>query len=763
MFHKRCESCQLADEDEVGGPLCSFCKHLRLRHLSLCYRRLDQAVVPYGALEDVETRQHCPLCSLIVLAVKARDKGCKPSTQIQLSFYVPGLHSGQWTEYSGDKQGAYAMIAGSRPEVAVLSILNLTLISPVETKEALPLPIRKHISDWTTVKGRLHQCDLDHPDCKAQHTSLPTGFRVVDVKERRIVEIPEGCRYVALSYVWGPNPDPSLLLTTVSTFSSYQKIGGLDALKMPRTIEDAMQACIQLEERYLWTDRLCIIQDDPNDKMEQIQAMSGVYSSAAFVLVAVEGDHMNAGLAGMGQDRQDQKCEIIEGLMVTLVGQSYHHAVATSSWFSRSWTYQEAILAKRKLYFTSSQIQFECENQIWHEDRLSFGYGNLNKKAPEYRTPAFTMGLYGGRHVPFGEYIRHLLAYRDRRLSYSLDTYNAIAGILNALYDPNDVYFGLPLPEFDQALLWRCHPGTSPTTTLRTKVHVLNDSKSLVLPSWSWSSVIGGIYLEADDFQGSLVSWSLYSYNNPKENKVVVLAANLWSPPLSWMKTEDSWVNRRVSARVSMAWAWMSGCFELPVLEGSSWGQTSFEELDRMLTDRWPTYRDFAAEVFASQAEDDNPSPFDGLGAKSYYPHRWKTEMPPGALYGRAQVARLRVVNKLDSNVTLRVLDLDGNGIGVVSRLEPLIRTEVIPQIEGGNDIFEFIGLSVTFNTNTFIPFPPRLRHLDIGGKSLESPLAVAVLIVGRRNGYMYRVSIGRVYLQEWVNAGPTFEDVVLI
>ncbi|KAG9217692.1 hypothetical protein CCMSSC00406_0003619 [Pleurotus cornucopiae] len=478
-------------------------------------------------------RPGCPLCSLIVLAVKTRDKACEHSTQIRLTFYIPGLHSGQWCEHSGDKtQAAYAIIAGSRPEIAVLSITNLQMMSTVEAKEALALPIRKQNSDWTSIKHRLDQCGHDHPDCKAPHTSLPVGFRAVDVSERRIVEMPKGWRYVALSYVWAPNPDPSLLLTTVSTFSSYQQIGGLNAHEMPRTIEDAMQACIQLEERYLWTYRLCIIQDDPNDKMEQIQAMSGVYSSATFVLVAVDGDHMNAGLAGMSQDRQSQKYEIIEGLMVTLVGQSYHHAVATSSWFSRSWTYQEAILAKRKLYFTSSQIQFECENQIWHEDRLSFGFGNLNKKAPENQTPAFTMGLYGGRHVPFGEYIRHLLAYRDRRLSYSSDTYNAITGILNALYDRNDLHFGLPLPELEQALLWRCHPGTNPTATaLRTKIHVRNESKSLVLPSWSWSSVVGGISLEEDDFQGSLVSWSLCSYD--KDDKVVVLPANIWSQPLS--------------------------------------------------------------------------------------------------------------------------------------------------------------------------------------------------------------------------------------
>ncbi|KAJ8690665.1 hypothetical protein PTI98_012074 [Pleurotus ostreatus] len=214
------------------------------------------------------------------------------------------------------------------------------------------------------------------------------------------------------------------------------------------------------------------------------------------------------------------------------------------------------------------------------------------------------------------------------------------------------------------------------------------------------------------------------------------------------MKIADSWTNRRVSARVSMAVAWMSGCFELPVPEGSSWEQIGFEDLDRVLMDRWPTYRDFAVEVFTS------------LTAESSNPHPLKTGMFPGALRGHAQVARLRILN---SHATLRVVDLGGNRIGAVSKLEPLVQAEILPQIERGEDIFEFIALSVAFDTTSFIYFPPPSRHLDTSGKSLESALTVAVMVAGRRNGCMYRTSIGKVYLQEWVNASPRFEDVVLM
>ncbi|KAJ8690668.1 hypothetical protein PTI98_012077 [Pleurotus ostreatus] len=71
-----------------------------------------------------------------------------------------------------------------------------------------------------------HRLDHDHPDRKAPHPSLPSGFRVMDVDKKRIVEM----------------PDQPILLTTGSTFSSYPQIGGENTREMPKTIEDAIEA-----------------------------------------------------------------------------------------------------------------------------------------------------------------------------------------------------------------------------------------------------------------------------------------------------------------------------------------------------------------------------------------------------------------------------------------------------------------------------------------------------------------------------------------
>lgn len=65
-----------------------------------------------------------------------------------------------------------------------------------------------------------------------------------------------------------------------------KKEGGLPTLGMSRTIEDAIKVCVLLGQRYLWVDRLCIIQDYDEDNKNPIEAMNDIYYSAQLVLIA---------------------------------------------------------------------------------------------------------------------------------------------------------------------------------------------------------------------------------------------------------------------------------------------------------------------------------------------------------------------------------------------------------------------------------------------------------------------------------------------
>ncbi|KAK0647150.1 heterokaryon incompatibility protein-domain-containing protein, partial [Cercophora newfieldiana] len=117
---------------------------------------------------------------------------------------------------------------------------------------------------------------------------------------RRLVQAPPDCSFVALGYVWGRNPDPKRLVATTSTMQQLQSEGGLLSSKMSATIEDAVEACRKLGQDYLWVDRLCIIQDDPQDKEEQIAAMAAVFWLATLAIVVTDGDSYS-GIAGNSQ------------------------------------------------------------------------------------------------------------------------------------------------------------------------------------------------------------------------------------------------------------------------------------------------------------------------------------------------------------------------------------------------------------------------------------------------------------------------------
>ena len=135
-----------------------------------------------------------------------------------------------------------------------------------------------------------------HPHCNSKSHQNFSEISVIDCFSRKIVPLESGEEYLTLSYVWGDR----LQLTNEKT--------GADIVPFPApaTIEDAMEATKQLEQRYLWVDRYCI--KDTEDKHLQIQNMGLVYESALATLVAVEGVNSESGLPGVSFPRPNQPC-----------------------------------------------------------------------------------------------------------------------------------------------------------------------------------------------------------------------------------------------------------------------------------------------------------------------------------------------------------------------------------------------------------------------------------------------------------------------
>ncbi|KZL73950.1 HET domain-containing protein [Colletotrichum tofieldiae] len=81
------------------------------------------------------------------------------------------------------------------------------------------------------------------------------------------------------------------------------KLGGAEPSRLPVTtalpevVLDAMQLCRDINERYLWVDCLCIMEDNEEVKMLQINGMNAIYQLAEFTIVAAA-DGIGVGLPG---------------------------------------------------------------------------------------------------------------------------------------------------------------------------------------------------------------------------------------------------------------------------------------------------------------------------------------------------------------------------------------------------------------------------------------------------------------------------------
>ena len=218
------------------------------------------------------------------------------------------------------------------------------------------------------ITGWLKTCEHEHTTwCKARlsHSLVVPSFRVIDVTKASILPESSYCRYLALSYVWGKlHVNTDYLCLTQANHAELEKPGAIirHIKLLPDTIKDAIDLCMYLNEKYLWIDSLCIIQDSPTEQKEQMSNMSTIYGHAALTIVAAAGDDANAGLPGVRSDlpRRSTPTARIQSLNLTALPKASEFEVNASRWNTRAWTFQERTLSTRLLRFTKNSITFEC-------------------------------------------------------------------------------------------------------------------------------------------------------------------------------------------------------------------------------------------------------------------------------------------------------------------------------------------------------------------------------------------------------------------
>jgi len=383
-------------------------------------------------------------------------------------------------------------------------------------------------SEAETVRRWISACNARH----AEHC-LPTPISerpssgiprwVIDCREGHIVPGSLCPRYIALSYRWGA---PGGFFLTSDNVDEMQKDGFLDRLperSLPVVLLEAMDLVESLGERYLWVDRLCIIQNHTHHADSDVHTMGEIYAGAYLTIIAAGDDRLcgcafypgaqlnrlneqqkrdGAGANGCrlrprvlhghsegnrwltdrkwstkeessGKLKQGQK-DIID---------AHYMKLLASDWARRGWTFQEQILSRRCVIFLDDRVFWDCQCSVWDESYLTpesdeCVEGDFAKVAKQ-----ISCGL-----IPdFPLYLELVCLYNNRDLTYSGDGLRAMTDILQHFGRsyPGGLVSGLPRLFLDAALLWQ------PVTKAKRRglpddPGLLSDELPPSLPSWSW-------------------------------------------------------------------------------------------------------------------------------------------------------------------------------------------------------------------------------------------------------------------------------------
>ncbi|XXH05361.1 hypothetical protein Hte_011787 [Hypoxylon texense] len=337
---------------------------------------------------------------------------------------------------------------------------------------------------FNRLRGWLDECHLGHPKCKAFRTEYMPK-RVLEIKEGpehpivRLRTNPPLALYATLSYCWGGDQHSKTTTARLDQYESEILFGTL-----PKTIQDAVIVTLGVGLRYLWVDAICIVQDDADDKQEQISKMHLVYRGAYFTIAAANAP---TSYAGFLQPRERYQPTRVSARMddnvftEVLLSPEYSGLVTSDYLFLRGWTFQETHLSTRIAVYGPREMVFCCLEGVWSDGGTAT---QINT-----RTSAFSGAIDPGNQV-FGS-LEHpsgwaniVEQYSRRNLTDETDKLPGIAALAEeyAQTKPVTDYFaGMWREDFLLQCLWT----VSPFRVRRPSVYTA--------PSWSWASVIGAI------------------------------------------------------------------------------------------------------------------------------------------------------------------------------------------------------------------------------------------------------------------------------
>ncbi|KAI6089515.1 heterokaryon incompatibility protein-domain-containing protein [Hypoxylon rubiginosum] len=379
------------DIQEAAAQGCAFCKFLfdRIEYDDWVYADEDE--------EDEEVVMRRPIRiiaqmrKLTISDEEGKPHRSHPLEQVQLLGLIvliskeSDVESGERLIREDEKIGRigdeFYHVVTHKSDLASRFVPGRT-----SAKELTPVVVGK-IRQW------LDDCVNEHPACP-RHTATELPRRVLDVGgcngTIRLYESHRGetAQYATLSYCWGKGGQQ--LTTTTGNLQDHMV--SIPVKSLPQTIRDAVEVCQKISIRYLWVDALCIVQDDDDDKIDQIACMGLIYKQSTVTVVAASAEKVADGFLTEARPKRtfqllDTNDHIARLPMFidddTTPGTVYlrtdeeHIASSALSIFSRGWTFQELLLSPRVIMFDTAQITLKCLTCNFEpvaDTRLIFSY-----------------------------------------------------------------------------------------------------------------------------------------------------------------------------------------------------------------------------------------------------------------------------------------------------------------------------------------------------------------------------------------------------
>ncbi|KAK4198293.1 heterokaryon incompatibility protein-domain-containing protein [Triangularia verruculosa] len=352
---------------------------------------------------------------------------------------------------------------------------------------------------FINIRGWLSECRQKHSLCNSfQRAYMPKRLIEVtrapgsDTIHSRLVTKPPLAPYAALSYCWGGDQKSK---TVKSVLAAYEKEIAMSTL--PQTLQDALAVTDGVGLRYLWVDAMAIVQDDDDDKDEQISQMHRIYLGASFTIVAAKAV---TSLDGFLAPREKYQPTIISA---RLDDNAFGEILAVPkpdthddyNLFTRGWTFQETQLSTRILAYGSRELVYTCleakhrdggYEHVFHSSSQSLYYDDSGDDPAAQMTRHLDPGNQQVGHAehPLG-WGTIVSKYSKRFLTDGLDKLPAISAIAeeySLTKRVTEYYAGLWKEDFLQQCLWE----VSFNTARRPK-------EVYRAPSWSWASVDGAV------------------------------------------------------------------------------------------------------------------------------------------------------------------------------------------------------------------------------------------------------------------------------